>query len=114
MARKTSRRTFPRPQPTRQLTLHVIGCTCAECSQSLPSAFYANRTLRTLQGVIGLRIQVRRCLNRGCPHYRHGQRAEEEGSAAERAATTGTVPAAAGRTFADPGADAVIDAARGV
>jgi hypothetical protein len=82
MARKTSRRTFPRPQPTRQLTLHVIGCACAECSQSLPSAFYANRTLRTLQGVIDLRIQVRRCLNRGCPQYRHGQRAEEEGSLA--------------------------------
>src|SRR5512140_2693596 len=82
MARRMPRRKFPRPQPTCHHTLSTIGGVCVECRGSLLSAYYARRTLRTLDGVMELRIQVRHCLDRGCRRYRRGYRAEEEGSLA--------------------------------
>lgn len=79
MAQRIHRRRFARPQPNEHRELRTVARACAECSGSLLSSFFAVRTIRTLRGVLGLRVQVRRCLNRGCPRYRHGYRAEEEG-----------------------------------
>jgi hypothetical protein len=76
MAAKTAR---PRPQPQLQRVLPTLTTICPECNRSLLSAYFGPRTVRTLQGVVGLRVQVRHCLNWGCPRYRHGYRAEEEG-----------------------------------
>lgn len=74
MARITSR-----CRPTTQTTLRS-GCTaCPECAGTLWSAYFSSRTVATLTGLRGLRVQVRHCPNRNCPRYHQVYRAEEEG-----------------------------------
>lgn len=79
MAHKSCCRVASCLKPVQQEVLRTIATACPECSQSLLSAYFGPRTVRTLKGVLALRVQVRHCLNRGCPRYRQGYRAEAEG-----------------------------------
>ena len=74
MARKTRR-----PPAASQTNLDVITATCPGCGNNLTIDYYNHRTLTTLQGVIRLRLQIRRCHHFTCPLYRRPLRPEAEG-----------------------------------
>jgi hypothetical protein len=74
MARRT-----PRPQPTRDLDLPALTRTCPECGASLWAAYKTYRTVTTLDGLVRLGIQVRRCRHRDCPRDGVPLRSEQEG-----------------------------------
>jgi len=67
------------PRPTAQKVLHVHQLTCPECGEKLWSAYISKRRVRTLEGVDGLRLHVRFCVNRNCQRYHVPYRPEEEG-----------------------------------
>ena len=77
MARKT-----PRPEATRQETLSTLHTECPWCGHRMWFAYEDQRKVTTLEEVIGLRLQVRRCVNRSCEHYHVVYRPEAEGSVA--------------------------------
>jgi hypothetical protein len=74
MARRSAR-----PQPDRTLELPALTRTCPACGGPLWSAYVTRRTVTTLDGTIGLRLQVRRCRDPLCPRYRAPLRPEPEG-----------------------------------
>ena len=43
------------------------------------AAYHNYRTITTLEDVVHLTLQIRRCLNRACPHFRRPYRPEAEG-----------------------------------
>jgi hypothetical protein len=60
-----TRRT-PRPQPTRELELTTATRRCPGCAGPLWAAYKNRRSVVTLDGVIRLAVQVRRCRNPDC------------------------------------------------
>src|SRR6185437_16447730 len=68
-----------RPQPDRTLELPALTRTCPACGGPLWSAYVTRRAVTTLDGTIGLRLQVRRCRDPLCPRYRAPLRPEQEG-----------------------------------
>jgi hypothetical protein len=72
-------RTTARPRPTARQELTCALTACPGCSGPLYPDYYARRTLTTLEGVVGLRLQVRRCHRHGCPLHRLPYRPEPEG-----------------------------------
>jgi hypothetical protein len=74
MARRTAR-----PAPDRLLHLPTLTTQCPECQQPLWAAYTNRRTVVTLEEVLGLVIQVRRCRNPGCPRLGRPMRPEAEG-----------------------------------
>ena len=74
MARRTAR-----PQPPCELELPTQRRTCAECGGPLWAAYKNRRTITTLDGVLRLGVQVRRCRQRDCPRYGVPVRPEQEG-----------------------------------
>jgi hypothetical protein len=46
------------------------------------AAYHTYRTLTTLDDVVHLTLQIRRCLNRACPQFRRPYRSEAEGQLA--------------------------------
>jgi hypothetical protein len=74
MARRSAR-----PQPDRTLELPTLTRTCPTCGGPLWSAYVTRRAVTTLDGTIGLRLQVRRCRDPLCPRYRAPLRPEQEG-----------------------------------
>ena len=72
-------RTTPRPPPTHTQTLQAIVRHCPCCGASMWAAYHNYRTITTLEAVLALTLQIRRCLNRGCPHFRQPYRPEQEG-----------------------------------
>ena len=74
MSRKT-----PRPCPTLQATLTPCTTACPACAGYLAIDYYNARTLTTLDGVVRLRLQIRRCHGRSCPRSRVPFRPEAEG-----------------------------------
>jgi len=77
MARRT-----PRPAPTKTLTLPTWATCCVACGGSLPADYQRHRTLTTLEGVIRLQLQVRRCHDPGCARFHQPVHPEQEGSLA--------------------------------
>jgi hypothetical protein len=73
-ARKT-----PRPTPTATRTLQPLGRHCPLCGETMWAAYHNYRTITTLEDVVHLTLQIRRCLNRACPQFRRPYRPEEEG-----------------------------------
>lgn len=63
MARKT-----PRPAPTLFTTLLPLAQTCPACGTPLLLDYYNSRTVTTLDGVVRLRLGIRRC------HHHRGER----------------------------------------
>jgi hypothetical protein len=74
MARRSAR-----PQPDRILELPTLTRQCPACTGPLWSAYVTRRTVATLDGIVGLRLQVRRCRDPLCPRYRASLRPEQEG-----------------------------------
>jgi hypothetical protein len=74
MARITSR-----PTPTATRTLQPLGRHCPVCGETMWAAYHNYRTITTLEDVLHLTLQIRRCLNRHCPQFRRPYRPEAEG-----------------------------------
>ncbi len=74
MARRTAR-----PQPTRDVDLPALTRTCPECGATLWAAYKTRRIVTTLDGLIRLSLQVRRCRNRDCRRFGVPLRPEQEG-----------------------------------
>jgi hypothetical protein len=74
MARRTAR-----PQPTRDVDLPALTRTCPECGAALWAAYKARRTVTTLDGLVRLGLQVRRCRDRSCRRFGAPIRPEQEG-----------------------------------
>src|SRR4051794_28411189 len=74
MARRTAR-----PRPTRDLELPTLTRTCPGCGAALWAAYKTYRTVTTLDGLIRLGLQVRRCRDRACPRFGRPLRPEAEG-----------------------------------
>jgi len=74
MARKACR-----PAPAEQRVLEPVIADCPGCGRRMRVDYYARRTVATLGGLVGLRVQVRRCHGRTCPRYHQPYRPEAEG-----------------------------------
>ena len=72
-------RLTPRPVPTEMQTLKPLLRSCPTCGETLWAAYHNYRTITTLEAVLGLTLQMRRCLNQACPHVHHPHRPEHEG-----------------------------------
>ena len=72
-------RTTPRPPPTATRILQPLGRHCLLCGETMWAAYHNYRTITTLDDVVQLTLQIRRCLNRACPQFRRPYRPEEEG-----------------------------------
>ncbi len=72
-------RLTPRPIPTEIQTLKPLLRSCPTCGETLWAAYHNYRTITTLEAVLGLTLQIRRCLNQACPHVHHPHRPEQEG-----------------------------------
>jgi hypothetical protein len=72
-------RTTPRPTPTVTRTLQPLGRYCPLCGEVMWAAYHNYRTITTLDDVVHLTLQIRRCLNRACPQFHRPYRPEEEG-----------------------------------
>lgn len=72
-------RVTPRPIPTTTRTLQPLGRHCPLCGETMWAAYHNYRTLTTLEEVMHLTLQIRRCLNRTCPQFHRPYRPEEEG-----------------------------------
>ena len=72
-------RTTPRPPPTATRTLQPLGRHCPLRGETMWAAYHNYRTITTLDNVLHLTLQIRRCLNRACPHFRRPYRPEAEG-----------------------------------
>ena len=72
-------RTTSRPTPTAALTLQPLGRHCPLCGETMWAAYHNYRTVTTLEDVVHLTLQIRRCLNRICPQFRRPSRPEAEG-----------------------------------
>src|SRR6266568_2792580 len=72
-------RTTPRPTPTATRTLQPLGRHCAICGETMWAAYHNYRTITTLEDVVHLTLQIRRCLNRACPQFCRPYRPEAEG-----------------------------------
>ena len=72
-------RTTPRPTPTATQTLLPILRHCPCCGNTMWAAYHNSRTITTLETVLHLTLQIRRCLNLTCPQFRKPYRPEAEG-----------------------------------
>ena len=71
-----------RPEPTRELELTTSTRRCPGCGGPLWAAYKNRRTVVTLDGVVRLAVQVRRCRNPDCPRLGVPLRPEHEGRVA--------------------------------
>src|SRR5919201_564896 len=72
-------RTTSRPTPTATRILQPLGHHCPVCGETMWAAYHNYRTITTLEDVVHLTLQIRRCLNQACPQFRRPYRPEEEG-----------------------------------
>jgi hypothetical protein len=72
-------RTTPRPPPTHTQTLQTIVRQCPCCGEPMWAAYHNYRTITTLEAIVRLTLQIRRCLNPACPQLRKPYRPEAEG-----------------------------------
>src|SRR5438105_11826817 len=72
-------RTTPRPPPTHTQTLQTIVRQCPCCGEPMWAAYHNYRTITTLEAIMRLTLQIRRCLNPACPQLRKPYRPEAEG-----------------------------------
>src|SRR4051812_25483674 len=73
-------RTKPRPEPTATRQLRPLRSDCPQCGRLMWADYANRRTVATLDGLVRLVLQVRRCHNPGCPRDNRPYRPEAEGS----------------------------------
>ena len=71
-----------RPAPTQEKSLEPVCTQCLECGRTMWADYSNHRTLVTLDGLVRLKLQIRRCPHAGCPRYHRPYRPEAEGSLA--------------------------------
>ncbi len=69
-----------RPEATSEIRLEPLSDRCRGCEGKLWVAYHNARTVTTLEGLVRLRLVVRRCVNPECEIYRKSQRPEQEGA----------------------------------
>lgn len=74
MARKAAR-----PEPIASHTIESLSTQCASCGGKLYPDYDNYRTVTTLQGLVRLKLKIRRCHDRGCARFHKPYRPEEEG-----------------------------------
>ena len=72
-------RITPRPPPTQILVLSCLNQRCPVCEGPLWFAYENFRKITMLDAVIGVTLQVRRCVNPACGSYHRPYRPEQEG-----------------------------------
>ena len=72
-------RTTPRPPPTLTQTLQSIVRHCPCCGEPMWAAYHNYRTITTLETIMRLTLQIRRCLTPACPQVRKPYRPEAAG-----------------------------------
>jgi hypothetical protein len=60
------------------MDLEPLRTRCVGCGGPLWVAYHSQRTVTTLEGAVRLRLQVRRCVTRGCGRYLRPYRPEAE------------------------------------
>ncbi len=73
-------RNQPRPKAASELRLEPLGDRCRACEGKLWVAYHNARTVTTLEGLVRLRLVVRRCVNPECELYQQSRRPEQEGA----------------------------------
>ena len=73
-------RTAPRPQPDREQVLQTVHQRCPACGRRLRYRYDNRHTVTTLDGLIRLHLQIRRCENPDCTRHRRPYRPEAEGA----------------------------------
>jgi hypothetical protein len=68
-----------RPEPTKTLTLPTLAVRCLECGHALRADYRRHRTIATLEGLVRLLLQVRRCQQPTCSRFLRPVHPEEEG-----------------------------------
>src|SRR5919202_1236200 len=71
--------TTSRPPPTFTQALQTIVRQCPCCGAPMWAAYHNYRTITTLEAIMRLTLQIRRCLNPACPQVRKPYRPEAEG-----------------------------------
>lgn len=74
MARRT-----PKPEATSSKVLECVQQYCPGCGKPMWNEYNNLRHVRTLTGVVQLRLKIRRCRNMSCERYRVAYRPEQEG-----------------------------------
>lgn len=69
----------PRPQAKQDVRLEPQEQHCRSCGHWMPVAYHGTRKVLTMQGLVQLRVVVRRCPNSACQAYKQPYRTEEEG-----------------------------------
>jgi hypothetical protein len=67
-----------RPPAHQVKEVTPVRTRCVACGGPLWVAYHSRRTVTTLEGVVRLRLQVRRCVRPGCGQYHRPYRPEEE------------------------------------
>jgi len=75
-------RTKQRPPGTIDRILEPTSVACAGCAQAQWIAYHRHRRLVTLEGVVELRLKIRRCHNPACALFKRAIRPEGEGALA--------------------------------
>ena len=71
-----------RPLPTRWRILETATRQCPDCGGRLHCQYISRRAVVTLDGLLGLQLRVRRCVNPDCARFHRAFRPEAEGALA--------------------------------
>ncbi|BDA68574.1 hypothetical protein CAL7716_079520 [Calothrix sp. PCC 7716] len=69
-----------KPEATSEKVLECVQKHCPECGSRMWNEYNNLRHVRTLEGVVQLRLKIYRCQNMSCDRYRIAYRPEQEGS----------------------------------
>jgi hypothetical protein len=69
----------PQPEAEREEVLECVHQECFSCGALMWNEYDNYRTVRTLMGVVRLRLKIRRCQNQNCERFHQGYRPESEG-----------------------------------
>lgn len=72
-------RQTPRPEPDRQITLSTLTDVCPACGRHMHADHKSSRLIATLNGLLGLTCQIRRCHGHRCDRFLDPYRPESEG-----------------------------------
>lgn len=72
-------RNQPQPQADREEVLECVQQNCPHCNKLMWNKYDNYRTVRTLSGVVRLRLKLRRCYNSKCERFGCVYRPEAEG-----------------------------------
>lgn len=72
-------RNQPQPEADREEVLECVQQNCPHCNKRMRNKYDNYRTVRTLSGVVRLRLKIRRCYNGECERVGYLLRPEAEG-----------------------------------